>query len=95
MPLCDPKNHDEPHPTKTISYTNASEDLRHVLTLIGVDPTGFGEHSMKRGGATEAARLGATADEICIAGDWSSATTASKYIDQPSSHNQILQKFLK
>ncbi len=66
-----------------MSYTNAKEDLHFVLNLIGVDPTGYAEHSMKRGGATEAAKNGATADDIQIAGDWSHRRTAVLYIDQP------------
>jgi hypothetical protein len=60
-----------------MSYTNAKEDLHHVLNLVGVDPAGFAEHSMKRGGATEAAKHGATADDIQIAGDWSHRRTAA------------------
>jgi hypothetical protein len=77
-----------------MSYTNAKEDLQHVLQLIGEDPTGYAEHSMKRGGATEAARHGATAETIQIAGDWSHRRTAALYIDHPTAQNQILRQYL-
>ena len=95
VPLSDSKNRNIPHATRTMSYTNASEDLKHVLNLINVDPTGYGEHSMKRGGATEAARRGATSSEICVAGDWSNQKTAQKYIEPTGSHNQVLKKYLE
>ncbi len=76
-----------------MSYTNAHEDLKHVLELIGEDPEGFTEHSMKRGGATEAARNGATADDIQIAGDWTSREITTRYIGIPVSSNQALKRF--
>ena len=60
MPQCSPGDRDRPHPTRKLSYTNASEDLKYILNLIGIEPKGFGEHSMKRGGATEATKRGAT-----------------------------------
>jgi hypothetical protein len=95
VPLSNQKDRRLPHESRVMSYTNASEDMKHVLALINVDASGFAEHSMKRGGATEAARRGATASEICIAGDWSNQKIAEKYIDQPNCHNQILKKFLE
>ncbi len=78
-----------------MTYTNATEDLKFILALVGEDPTGYGEHSMKRGGATEAARKGATAEDIQIAGDWSSVKTSALYVEVPQSRNQILKKFFQ
>jgi hypothetical protein len=94
IPQCQPGDKTKPHASKIMSYTNAKEDLHHVLELVGIDPKGYAEHSMKRGGATEAAKNGATADDIQIAGDWAQRRTAALYIDQPTSKNQILRQFL-
>ncbi len=77
-----------------MSYTNAKEDLHFVLNLVGIDPKGFAEHSMKRGGATEAAKQGASAEDIQVAGDWSHRRTAALYIDHPTSQNQRLRRYL-
>lgn len=62
---------------RIINYTSALEDLRFVLCQVGTDP----EHSMRRGGATEAARRGASTEEVRFAGDWSRSQTAEKYIE--------------
>jgi hypothetical protein len=56
IPQCSPGNPNTPHPSRVLSYTNATEDLHYMLRYVGVEPRGFTEHSMKRGGATEAAR---------------------------------------
>ncbi len=88
IPTCQPGDRNLPHPTKVLAYSNASEDLQYTLGIVGVNPRGFSEHSMKRGGATEAARQGATAEEIQIAGHWVCPRTAEKYVDA-SHHRQI------
>ncbi len=81
VPQCSPGHRNTPHPTRVLSYTNAAEDLQYLLGLVGVDGRGFSEHSMKRGGATEAARCGATREEIQVAGHWACARTVEKYIE--------------
>lgn len=94
LPTCQPADRNLPHPTKVLTYTSAREDLQFVLGLIGEDPTGYSEHSSKRGGATEAARLGAPMHDIQLAGQWSSTQTASLYVDNPLPTNQILRPYL-
>ena len=81
IPQCRPTDRRLPHATRVLSYTSAIEDLHHVLRLVHVDPRGFSEHSMKRGGATEAAKRGATLGEIQHAGHWACPQTAAKYVD--------------
>jgi hypothetical protein len=81
VPQCQANRANSPHESRTLGYTNAIEDLRYVLRLIDVDPRGFSEHSMKRGGATEAAKRGATVGEIQEAGHWTNLQTAEKYVD--------------
>ncbi len=95
VPLSTPGQSNRPHPSRVMSYSNAMQDLHYVLTLIEVDIHGFTEHSMKRGGATEAARRGATASDIQSAGNWSTARLSAQYIDHPQTKNQLLQKFLE
>lgn len=95
VPTCEPGHRDRPHSRRVMTYTNAQEDLRYVLTLVGEDPSGYSEHSMRRGGATEAARRGAAPDEIQTAGNWASVQTANRYVDHPQMRNQVLQKYLQ
>ena len=47
----------------SLPYSIALRDLRNLLRLVGINPSGFGEHSGRRGGTTAAAAKGATLDE--------------------------------
>ena len=49
-------------------YNTALRDLRKCLSKIGIDPSGFGEHSGRRGGTTAAASVGASIDELMLQG---------------------------
>ena len=64
-----------------LSYNSALRDLRKCLTKIGVDPTGFGEHSGRRGGTTAAAAAGASIDELMLQGRWSTQEMPRLYTD--------------
>ncbi len=55
----------------------------------------FGEHSGKRGMATQAAANGLTEEEIREGGNWASATTARKYIDQSTPVRVLKNKRLQ
>jgi len=56
---------------RPLPYTSALKDFRDLLCRIGLDPTGYSEHSMRRGGgATEASLSGASTHEIQEAGNW-------------------------
>jgi hypothetical protein len=93
VPQCQANRPLQPHPTKLINYTSAVEDLRHCLRLVNVDPSGYSEHSMKRGGATEAAKRGATVGEIQHAGHWTCSLTAEKYIDESQRRIKDFNKY--
>ena len=56
-------------------------DLRSVLSLIGIDPSGYGEHSGRRGGTTAAAAKGASLNELMIQGRWRSESMPRLYTD--------------
>lgn len=94
VPQCQPSNRMRPHPSRSLTYTNAVEDFRHVLRKLGISPQGYSEHSMRRGGATEAAKNGASTDEIQIAGDWASLRTAEKYVDASHKRSAKFNRYL-
>ena len=94
VPQCHPGDRDRPHATRVVPYSNASKDFHYVLELVGVNPAGYSEHSMKRGGATEAARCGATRDEIQFAGHWKSARTVERYIDASHVRQRNFNQYL-
>ena len=70
-----------PDPTSPLKYSTALRDLRSVLTSIGIDPAGYGEHSGRRGSTTAAAAKGASIDELMIQGRWRSETMPRLYTD--------------
>ncbi len=45
--------------TKGVSYSSAGQALKKFLTLIGKDATQFGFHSLRAGGSSQAALVGA------------------------------------
>ena len=81
QPNCAQGQHKRPHPTKSICYTLALQDLKNVIDSAGHDGKTFSEHSSKRGGATTAANAGLQEDEIRELGNWASTKTARLYID--------------
>ena len=95
VPGCLPSDSNVPHPWKVQNYTGAQEDLSFLMQAIGEDPSGYSQHSMKRGGATEAAKRGAGVAAIQVAGNWSTARTASLYVDGPQHRNQLLRPYLE
>ncbi len=94
VPQCHPADRLKPHPHRSLTYTSAVEDLRFILKKVGVDSAGFSEHSMRRGGATEAAKSGASTAEIQLAGDWASLRTAEKYVDASHKRSKGFNRFL-
>ena len=70
-----------PNPLTPLAYNTVLRDLCTVLTKIGIDPTGYGEHSGRRGGTTAAAAKGATLDEFMIRGRWRSESMPHLYTD--------------
>ena len=64
-----------------LCYNTALRDLRKCLTKVGIDPTGFGEHSGRRGGTTAVASAGASIDELMLQGRWKSQDMPRLYSD--------------
>ena len=67
-----------------LCYNTALRDLRKCLSKIGVDPSGFGEHSGRRGGTTAAASAGASVNELMLQGRWKSQDMPRLYTDNAS-----------
>ena len=55
-----------PDSDNAVSYATALWDLRRRLTKVGIDPTGFGEHSGRQGGTTVVALAGASVEELML-----------------------------
>ena len=70
-----------PDPLTPLKYNTALRDLRSALSMIGVDPSGYGEHSGRGGGTTAAASKGATVNELMIQGRWRSESMPRLYTD--------------
>jgi len=82
QPSCDPSDRARPHPTRVVPYTRALDDLRELLDGLGYNGKDYGEHSGKRGGATESSSKGIPENEIQEQGNWTCLTTARKYIEK-------------
>ena len=79
--LMPPSKNNVPDTTKALSYNTALRDLRSVLSLIGLDPSGYGEHSGRCGGTTAAAANSASLNELIIQGRWRSESMPRLYTD--------------
>ncbi len=66
---------------KPISYTRTRELVKSALREAGLDPTHFGLHSMRRGGATTAAKKGVPIHLIQQHGRWKSLSSLQLYIE--------------
>lgn len=80
-----------------IHERGVSGDALHTMLLtrmasIGMDPTGFGFHSLRAGHVTQALRNGATRDEVMRAGRWRKAETVSVYDREynPAARNSVM-----
>lgn len=93
-----PGHPNRPHPTRSIVYTLALQDLKNVINATGREGSKFTEHSNKRGGATHAANSGVSEEVIKDIGNWKSLKTAKLYIDHNTplrqKRNMKLQKLL-
>ena len=78
VPACSPKGC--PDQQKAASYTSCLEDLRELLKNLGVEGR-YGEHSGKRGGATQAAENGMTMPQLKRFGGWRSDDVPQQYVD--------------
>ena len=64
---------------KPISYTTIREAFRKDLRSVGVDPSSFGFHSLRSGGATSAANNGVSDRVFQRHGRWKSVQAKDAY----------------
>ena len=65
------------------------------MTSLGFDAQLYGEHSGKRGAATQAAENGMDSDSLQRLGGWRSEQMAAKYVDQSTESKIKLSKMLQ
>ena len=68
----------------SLTYSTYVARLRHFLTLIGLQPSKYAGHSLRRGGATWAFNCGARGEMVKAQGDWRSDAYL-KYLELPPS----------
>jgi hypothetical protein len=78
---CDPRSPRVALPGSKLLYSNGLKDLRSLLTNLGHTNLRIGEHSAKRGGASHAANLGVSKNDLQRLGGWKSSDVPSKYVD--------------
>jgi len=81
LPKCAPGYQNRGNPLRAAIYTNALQDFRELMDLLGFDGQAFGLHSGKRGGATEAVDNGMGKDELQRFGNWRTDTVPLRYVD--------------
>lgn len=90
----DPKTEcQRPLPAQKISYSSCLDDTRQLLANLKISGR-FGEHSGRRGAATQAAANGGTLADIQMLGHWKSASNAQLYIEQQHQSDPKLTKLL-
>ena len=78
VPACNPKG--QPDQNKAASYSSCLEDMRGLLKNLGFEGR-YGEHSGRRGGASQAADNGMPAATLKRLGGWKSDDIPQKYVD--------------
>ena len=71
----------KPDPSSSLRYNTALSDFKSLLEAINIDPSGYGEHSGRRGGTTAAASAGASILELMLQGRWSTEEMPRLYTD--------------
>ena len=81
-------------PNKHVPYNGALEDLRNILSVLGVQGR-FGEHSGKRGASTQAVENGMPLSDLQRLGGWRSDAMPAKYADKSVSNRIKISKLLQ
>ena len=68
--------------------------LRQLLTIVGADPDKYGAHSFRRGGATLAADMGASVEQLKALGDWRSDAYQA-YINPDTDLHKLSTKMVR
>ena len=77
-----------------LSYIRCRELFLGALTLIGLDCSRFGLHSLRSGGTTAAAQKNLPLRQIKQHGGWSSDSSLSRYIADSAEQRLMVSKKL-
>ena len=72
----------KPNPCTPLRYNTALLDFKSLPKAINIDPSGFGEHSGRRGGTTAVAAAGASVLELMLQGRWATKEMPRLYTDK-------------
>ena len=76
-----------------ISYSSCLDETRQLFQKLKI-PGRFGEHSGRRGAATQAAANGGSLMDIQRLGNWKSSSNAQLYVDQARAKKDNLSRLL-
>ena len=79
---------------KILSYASFRDIVKNLVAKIGLDPSIYGTHSLRSGGATDLAP-NTSEFELLTSGRWSDSRSIRSYVELSDSHrfeiNNILQ----
>ncbi len=78
-----------------LSYSRARELVRGQLAQIGLNPDKYGLHSLRSGGASEAAATGVPDRQLMRHGGWRSESSKNRYIKETSNSLLSVSRALK
>lgn len=81
-------------PDRPISYSSIREAFKRDLKSVGADPSKFGLHSLRSGGATMAANSGVNDRVFQRHGRWKSVQAKDTYVDDDLAQRLSVSKFL-
>jgi len=93
-PICRTKNGERLRESGSISYTCLWEQFKRKVSKLGFNPTDFGLHSLRAGGATKAANAGVPDRLFKRHGRWKSENAKDGYIDDSVEHRLSVTKQL-
>jgi len=85
-PICKSKMGERLRDSGSISYTCLWEQFKKKVGELGYNPTDFGLHSLRAGGATRAANAGVSDRLFKRHGQWKSENAKDGYIDDSVKH---------
>ena len=92
VPACNPKG--QPDQERFVPYSGCLDDLKKLLTTLGIEGR-YGEHSGKRGAATQAAENGMPIDTLKRFGGWKSDSVPEQYVDRSTKSKIEMSKILQ
>ena len=93
-PICKTKSGDRLRESGSISYTCLYELFKKKLVELGCNPSDFGLHSMRVGGATQAANAGVSDMLFKRHGRWKSENAKDRYVEDSLEQRYLSPRYL-